>query len=75
MQIIYPTTFLARSACDYCYYYTYQATLVADGEWRCRPEVPWQLQVQLLKMTMVTGLSPMGNGNGDPDELHQLRGR
>ena len=23
----------------------------------------WQLQVQLLKMTMVTGLLPMGNGN------------
>lgn len=27
------------------------------------PEVPWQLQVQHLKMTMVTGLSPMDNGN------------
>ena len=38
MQIIYHTTFLARSACDYCYYYIYQATWVADGEWRCRPE-------------------------------------
>ena len=25
----------------------------------------WQLQVQLLKMTMVTGLLPMGNGNAD----------
>ena len=25
----------------------------------------WQLQVQLQKMTMVTGLSPIGNGNAD----------
>ena len=36
-------------------------------EWRCvRPaQLPWQLQVQLLKITMVTGLSPMDNGNAD----------
>ena len=55
--------------CQSCYYHTYHATLVADGEWKCvRPatiSASWQLQVQLLLVTMVTGLLLMGNGDAD----------
>ena len=32
-------------------------------EWRLPAQLPWQLQVQHLKITMVIGLLPMGNGN------------
>ena len=49
---------------QYCYYY--HATLVANGEWKCRrlpSQLPWQLQVQLQKMTVVIGLLLMDNGN------------
>ena len=38
-HFIYPRD-LQHAGCapESCNYYTYQATWVADGEWRCRPE-------------------------------------
>jgi len=39
------------------------ARVVTNVEMRTTSSASWQLQVQRLKMTMVTGLSPMGNGN------------
>ena len=50
-----------------------KATLVADGECRRLPaQLPWQLQVQHLKMTMVIGFLPMGNGNAYDQLLSQV---
>ena len=51
-----------RQSCNY-----YSATGRGQVmEWRCRrlpSQLPWQLQVQPLKITMVTGFLPMDNGN------------
>jgi|DEB0MinimDraft_6_1074348.scaffolds.fasta_scaffold52485_4 hypothetical protein len=60
-----------RQSCNY-----YSATGRGHAmEWRCRrlpSQVPWQLQVQHLKMTMVIGFLPMGNGNAYDQLLSQV---